>query len=271
MWIFVINLDRDRDRLARMVGEAQRVGISFERFVAVDGNRLDPDLRDQFFSADGPHEAAFTAGEIGCYASHLRIHRLLAEGGGECALVLEDDVRLADDLVATIESAKAHAPDWDIVRLSNATKSVVLPVAPLVGGRELVKYWTVPNGTGAYLISRSGAIKFAEAYERRTLPIDEDLRRPWRSGLNTFGVLPPPVEPDVVGNSQIDTMGRNRQAPARARFKDAARYRDFVATYRHRLESFGPVTFCRAVVRSLVASAVKRLRGKAAAEKLYRL
>jgi glycosyl transferase, family 25 len=271
MWIFVINLDRDRDRLTRMVAEAQRVGISFERFVAVDGNHLEPDLRDQFFSADGPHEAAFTAGEIGCYASHLRIHRLLADKTGECALILEDDVHLADDLVDTIDAAMSRAPGWDIIRLSNVTKSVVLPVAALGGGRELVRYWTVPNGTGAYLISRSGAIKFAEAYTKRTLPIDEDLRRPWRSGLKTYGVLPPPVEPDVSGFSQIDLMGRNRQVPARHRFKDAARFRDFGAALKYRLDGFGALGFCRALGRSLVASAVKRVRGRVAAERLHRL
>jgi glycosyl transferase family 25 len=272
MWIFVINLDRDRNRLARMLVEAQRVGISFERFVAVDGTRLEADLHDQFFSADGPYEPTFTAGEIGCYASHLRIHRLLeADQTGEAALILEDDVRLADDLVETMETAMSCAPGWDIIRLSNPAKTVVLPVAPLGGERELVRYWTVPNGTGAYLISRTGAIKFAEAYTRRTLPIDEDLRRPWRSGLDTYGVLPPPVEADVLEPSRIDKMGRNRSLSARARFKDAAPYRDFLAANMYRLDVFGPLDFSRALVRSLVISAVKRLRGTVAAERLYRL
>jgi len=272
MLTFVINLDRDRNRLARMVVEAQRVGISFERFVAVDGNRLEADLRDQFFSADGPYESAFTAGEIGCYASHLRIHRLLeSDKTGEAALILEDDVRLADDLVVTIEAAMSCAPEWDVIRLSNPTKTVILPVAPLGGGREVVRYWTVPNGTGAYLISRTGAIKFAEAYTKRTLPIDEDLRRPWRSGLNTYGVLPPPVEADISEPSQIDKMGRDRRVPARARFKDAAPYRDVFAAFLYRFDVFGPLEFWRALVRSLVVSAMKRLRGRFAAERLYRL
>ena len=272
MWVFVINLDRDRHRLERMVAQADRVGISFERFVAVDGNRLESDLRDQFYSGCNLHEPAFTAGEIGCYASHLRIHRLLeADEASQCALILEDDVHLADDLVATIEAAMARAPGWDIIRLSNATKSVVLPVAALGGERELVRYWTVPNGTGAYLISRAGAIKFAQAYRKRTLPIDEDLRRPWRIGLNTYGVLPPPVQPDVLGSSQIDSMGRNRRLPARARFKDAMRYRDVLSAFIYRIRMFGVLGFSRAFVRSLTASAAKRVQGRAAAERHYRL
>jgi len=271
MWVFVINLDRDRDRLNRMVREAQRVGISFERFVAIDGNRMDADLRDQFYLGADPYEKAFTPGEIGCYASHLRIHRLLEDRAGEYALILEDDVHLDDDLVPTIEAAVARAGDWDVIRLSNSPKSAVLPVAPLGNGRDLVRFWTIPNGTGAYLISRTGAIKFTEAYLKRTLPIDEDLRRPWRSGLNMYGVVPPPVEPDVLEVSQIDTMGRDRKLAARARFRDAAPYRDFAGKLRYRLDTFGHYGFIRALVRSGVASWVRRVRGRAAAERYYRL
>lgn len=271
MWVFVINLDRDRERLTRMIAEGERVGLSFERFAAVDGKRLEADLRDQFYDGDELYEPAFTPGEIGVYASHLRIHRLLESRDGECALVLEDDVRLADDLVPTIEAAMKAAGDWDIIRLSNATKSVFRPVADIGGGRELVQYWTVPNGTGAYLISRTGAIKFASAYDRRTLPIDEDMRRPWQSGLVTYGVLPPPVDPDVLEQSSIDSMGRDRKLAARARFHQAASRGDFVPQLRYRLETFGVIGFASAYLRSLAASVVKRLAGRAAAAKLYRL
>lgn len=271
MWVFVINLDRDRERLTRMIAEGERVGLSFERFAAVDGNRLEADLREQFYDGDKLHEPAFTPGEIGVYASHLRILRLLEERTGEFALVLEDDVGLADDLISTIDAAIKVAGDWDIIRLSNASKSVFMPMAPLGSGRELVQYWTVPNSAGAYLISRTGAIKFANAYAKRTMPIDEDLRRPWQSGLVTYGVLPPPVTPDVLEKSTIDSMGRNRKLSARARFKQAGRWRDIVPQLRYRLETFGLIGFLHALMRSLAASVVKQVAGRKAAAKLYRL
>jgi glycosyl transferase family 25 len=270
MWVFVINLDRDRARLARMIAEAERVGISFERFAAVDGKNLGADLHDQFFSADGPHEPALTAGEIGCYASHLRIHKALAELG-ECALVLEDDVRLSDDIVDAIEAARDCSADWDIIRLSNETKSVVLPVGNILGSRELVRYWTVPNGTGAYLISRTGAIKFLESYERRTLPVDEDLRRPWNCDLNTYGILPPLVEPDVLDDSSIDSLGRDRRLPARDRFKDVRPFADAIAATGYRFKTFGPVHFVRGVLQSLAISVAKFVAGRRPARRFYRL
>lgn len=272
MLVFVINLDRDKERMLRMVREAARVGISFERFVAVDGYRLEPELRAQFFAGDVPHEREMSAGEVGCYASHLRIHQILASDlDNDCALVLEDDVALADDLPRIIDAVLALKIDWDIIRLSNAPKCVVLPIAALGNGRELVRYWTVPNGTGAYLISRTGAIKFYEASAKRTLPIDEDLRRPWRSGLDTFGVVPPPVEPDVCETSSIRTMGRVRGRPARTRFKDAQPHLDLFGANQYRLRTFGRLGYCRALFRLWVCSIVKVIRGRGAARKLFRL
>jgi glycosyl transferase family 25 len=271
MLVFVINLDRDRDRLTRMIAECDRVGLKFERFAAVDGRHLGADLRAQFFDGDAQHEPALTPGEVGCYASHLSLHRLLQSRDAPFAVVLEDDVRLDDDLVTTIEQAINAVDDWDIIRLSNAAKSVFQPVAPLANGREVVRYWTVPNGTGGYLISRAGAMKFAAAAAKRKMPVDEDMRRPWRFELTTYGVLPPPIEPDVFGDSQIDQMGRNRKLPARARFKDAADWRDFIPRFRHRANLFGAHGYIRALVRSSAASIVKRVRGRKAAAALYRL
>ena len=271
MLVFVINLDRDRERLTHMVAQCDRVGLAFERFGAVDGMRLDCALRQQFFDGDQPHEPAFSSGEIGCYASHLRIHRLLESMDDEYALIFEDDVALADDLVPTIEAAVRAAPDWDIIRLSNATKSVFKPVAQLGNGRELVRYWTVPNGTGAYVINRTGAIKIADGLGKRTLPIDEDLRRPWRIGLNTYGVLPPPIDQDVCGTSAIRQMGRVRGRRADLRFKDAAGWHDIIGQTLYRLETFGALGFLQALVHWPLTSLVRRLWGRAAAKRYYRL
>lgn len=256
-----------------MASEAARAGMSFERFSALDGRHLEGALRAQFFNSDGsPHAPALSQGEIGCYASHLSIHQLLlADERQDCALVLEDDVQLADDVLSIIDAVLRTLPRWDIIRLSNTPKAVVLPVAALPNGREAVRYWTVPNGAGAYLISRSGAEKFLRAYTKRTLPIDEDLRRPWRNGLDTYGIVPPPVEPDVLGVSRIASMGRPEGIPARRRFEQAAHKHDRIAAWSYRLRTFGTSAFCRAMVRMTYALMVKRAAGLDAAKPLWRL
>lgn len=272
MLAFVINLERDCQRLERVMAEADRVGLRLQRFAAVDGLDLDPELSSQFFASGKiPHEPLLAAGEIGCYASHLRIlQRLAADEHDDVALVLEDDVHLSDDFVATLEAAIRGAPDWNIIRLSNATKSVVVPVAELPNGRELVSYWTVPNSAAAYLINRDGAAKFLKAYSKRTLPIDEDFRRPWRSDLTTYGVLPPPVRSGLY-RSTITRMGRPFGIPARKRFAHATPARDLIASWVYRLRAFGPIGFFRALFREQLVAAVGRVFGWPAARRFSRL
>ncbi len=255
-----------------MTCEAARIGLSFERLVAVDGERLDLPLRAQFFAGERRHEPALTAGEIGCYASHLLALQIVAnDDTDDCALVFEDDVRLADDLPRVIDAARKRLGRWDIVRLSNAPKTVVLPLANLGGGRELVRYRTIPNSAAGYLISRTGARKFLDAYANRTLPIDEDFRRPWHSCLDTYGIVPPPVVPGACLTSTIDGMGRERRLAARVRFKDAAAHRDIVPAFRYRLKMFGALGFYRGLARSIAISIVKRTRGRSQSETMCRL
>jgi GR25 family glycosyltransferase involved in LPS biosynthesis len=51
--VFVVNLDRSPDRLAAVRGEARRIGMTFERFPAVDGKDVRSHFRNQFFDNDG--------------------------------------------------------------------------------------------------------------------------------------------------------------------------------------------------------------------------
>src|SRR5262245_24554707 len=169
----VINLDRDAARWAHMQRELARTGLALERFPAVLGTALPNELRPYFDSA-----SLLTPGEIGCYASHLRIcQRIVAGDYPSPTLVLEDDLGVGDGLVDILRALPSVLPrSWDMVRLANTPKSAVLDVAPLPHGRKLVRYSRVPTSTGASLVSRSGAEKFLKRAPRN-LPIHQDLRR----------------------------------------------------------------------------------------------
>ena len=70
----VINLDRDADRLAHMQREFTKLGLTFQRFPAVNGANLPEHLRVYFAPAESN---PLSAGETGCYASHLAICRAI--------------------------------------------------------------------------------------------------------------------------------------------------------------------------------------------------
>lgn len=98
---FYINLDRRPDRRSEIEGELARMGISGERFPAIDTRG---------------------AGAIGCMMSHIATLKLARERGYSTVLILEDDlVFLIDkeDMQATLDSAMQECDgDYDVIMLA---------------------------------------------------------------------------------------------------------------------------------------------------------
>jgi glycosyl transferase family 25 len=232
--VVVINLDSDVERMAHMRGQLERLGLDYQRFSALRGAKLPMPFGGYFESG-----ASLTAGEVGCYASHLAICHLLVTGEIEGpALVLEDDVGLPDHLPLLLNVILRSLPrTWDIVRLSNPTKRFTRPISPLGGDYELVRYVRVPPSTGAYLLNRSGAVKFLEPVAR-TLPVDQDLCRVWRWDMDTFGVAPAPITPDVLNGSSIDAMVSGGR-PSRHQDLKRLQRREALARLRRGVRDFG--------------------------------
>lgn len=84
--IQVINLDRRPDRLAHITTELQKVGLSFEKQTAVDGQL--ESLQSEFISK----------GAIGCWKSHVNSMRRLVQANASFGLILEDDVVLSPEV-----------------------------------------------------------------------------------------------------------------------------------------------------------------------------
>ncbi len=195
---FYINLDRDVDRRAAIEAQLQRVGIEARRYPAVLGDALPSDLAAHFAHGDG-RPPLMKSGEIGCYASHLGIWREIVASGFSAALVLEDDAMLAPDIRELIDDVLARAPSgWDFIHMCGKDDRAVRPLAPLVGGRQLVRYSRIPNATAGYLISGIGAAKMLNPRILRVWPIDWDTRTPWVFGMDTYGVTPAPIEQDTT-------------------------------------------------------------------------
>ncbi|MDH3579266.1 MAG: glycosyltransferase family 25 protein [Hyphomicrobiales bacterium] len=200
----VINLDRETDRYAHISREADRVGLSVERIPGVDGLNVPAHLRPKFFAQSATVPASLLMpGEVGCYASHLLAYEHILEQGLDWALILEDDVRLSDDLVATVRDTFNRLPSgWDIVRLSSQPRRSVLIVDTLQTGRHLVRYSKLPKQAGAQLVSASGARKLLQP-GLRVRPIDADLRHGYLFDLDMYGVYPTPVRHSGLFRSSI--------------------------------------------------------------------
>src|SRR5262245_54110856 len=117
--VFVINLDRSADRLARVSRECAQAGVVFARFPAVAGTALPDHLKPYFCDASGNIVSPLTPGEIGCYASHLALWRRIVHENLPAALICEDDAIVPGDIKAIVAEILSVLPhDWDMAFLA---------------------------------------------------------------------------------------------------------------------------------------------------------
>lgn len=118
--IWLINLDRRRDRLDRfMRGHPEMTG-RLNRLSACDGKNLQ--LTPAVARLFAPNNFHWHKPTMGCALSHLALWQSLAEEKDDTAawLILEDDAELDPAWVATVEKAfiNDHVPaDWNILYL----------------------------------------------------------------------------------------------------------------------------------------------------------
>ncbi len=107
MKVLVVNLDRDKERLASIDGQLKTIGIDYERVSAVYGKDLSGAERRVAFDpfrwwcAMGRPVAS---AEIGCALSHYNIYRqMVADENLAYCCILEDDVALSLQFTMTLE------------------------------------------------------------------------------------------------------------------------------------------------------------------------
>lgn len=214
--------------LARDVHRAQAMDTAFAacrhqptRFEAVDWRALPASSHATYTSPQRNQAQYFrglTAGECGCYASHVEVWRALLASDEPWALVLEDDVEPAEGFDAVMDSVDGLGAGWDMVKLVGREREQPAWSCLLVGAHTLVQYRRVPSLTGAYLVSREGARKLLNTRVPFARPIDIDIRWWWENQLALFGVAPYPVAlAPTSADSSIGQRGADRSWAARWR------------------------------------------------------
>lgn len=99
MKIFVINLDKDKERLKFMKEQALKYGFEFDRVEGVyTANLTETELKSSvdYFRYKLRLGRNPGQGEIGCCLSHLKIYSKMIKENISCACILEDDIIILD-------------------------------------------------------------------------------------------------------------------------------------------------------------------------------
>ena len=223
---FVLNLAASVGRRQHVRGQLKRAHLLDEtRWVsAVDGSLLSPRVT----RATLREGAVLSQGEVGIWLSHLTAWHDIVEEGLPYALVLEDDVILAEDIKHVLRNVliALEGKEWDLVALDVgvpghtyvgvettrpfiAERCVDAAAKAYEGGAVVSKLsgGCAHASIGGALISWAGARKLSQNALPVAKPVDTWLEHQVRDGaLDAWASLPPVAHVD--GRNTSDSVRR---------------------------------------------------------------
>jgi GR25 family glycosyltransferase involved in LPS biosynthesis len=114
--VYLINMDKDIERLKKVTKECKKFNINFERLSGVDPLKLSKKELDKYVTKTCQNICP--NGLVGCGISHMKIYEDALKNNYKNILVLEDDVYFDDELYEELDKAMSELPkDYDILYL----------------------------------------------------------------------------------------------------------------------------------------------------------
>ncbi|WP_419907630.1 glycosyltransferase family 25 protein [Hoeflea sp.] len=194
---YLINLDRNPERL-KTSGEAlNSIGMKFQRFTGVDYREMDTQSMHSAVhtSPNARIKRNLSPGEIACFLSHVEVWRTIAEGRADMAWVFEDDISFCENAREVMLEIESGARNWDLVRLYSHKALSLEQAKPLIAGYSIALSRKIPMSTIGYAISRPAAEYLSKTMVPFSVPVDSALKQWWVHGLCTRTVSPSLCEP----------------------------------------------------------------------------
>ena len=189
---YLINLDGSDERLKNASEILITQNVKFERFPAVDGRGKSLDTFETYNDdkAQKVMGRSLLNGEIGCYLSHVGCIQKFLTTDADYLVVLEDDMKLADDYKKSIDEIlkflkSNNALDWNLINIGPKKKKICKVIQEFEGHQLLHAYY-FPIRTIGLVWSREGAQEFIEKGLGIFMPIDNYLQA-WLS-VNSKGL-----------------------------------------------------------------------------------
>lgn len=191
--IYVINMDKSKDRLECMQNQLNKLNKSFIRIPAIDGSKLNRIKKSKKCSFFGKH--FLTPNIIGCFMSHQKTWKTMLKNNDSYALILEDDCQLIDsfdkDLSLAVNELNTKDPNWDFLytgcfgphgghkKLSiTYLQELFLNKIPQSNLDFNAKYTYIPQspvGFHCYVISKNGAKKLLKYLKKISYHVDVEF------------------------------------------------------------------------------------------------
>ena len=195
--IYLINLDRSKDRYERILPFVKELHLPFQRISGVDGQKLsEKEIKENIDSQAYKIYVGHLPkkGTIGCSLSHIKAWKTFLESPYQYAFIIEDDIVFEPTLISQMIKTLTHeVKGWDIVNFEMSRPGLGLSVNKLDKKHDLVVYLLKVVHAGAYLLTRDTAKKLLQKALPIKLPIDYYFTRGWELDFVFMGVEPRPI------------------------------------------------------------------------------
>ena len=192
MRVHVINLEGSVGRRVALKKRLAELGVDFTIFRAIDGEagyaafESCDVLQYRLNTGRAPSD-----GEVGCYASHLRLWQLCA-ATDEPLVVMEDDADPLPTFAAALEAARRVIGRYGFIRFEYdgpARPARTWP-AETVGAFTAHYFAKYPYGAMCYAVSPRVARAFLALSRELRAPVDQFIKRCWEHRQPLYGLLP---------------------------------------------------------------------------------
>lgn len=188
--IYVINMEKSKDRLSGMTSQIQVMGKPFIRIPAVVGKDLSSQELNQHTTPMCNYFC--TSSMIGCFLSHKKAWQTCIDNGDKYCMILEDDCKLTDSFQHDLDNCTNELfkidPSWDFLYIGclgacdNNKNYDLIGVATKIFNPNIKKKLEVdtkyvfipesPAGFQSYVISRECAVKMIGLMDKADYHVD---------------------------------------------------------------------------------------------------
>jgi len=204
--IYVINLERSRNRKKYISKQLDEIGVNYHIFTAVDGQKGYHPLFENYNETKRIKLKGkiLRPGQLGCFASHYLLwQKCIADKTP--MIVLEDDIIIIKNYFLDFYNATQHIPDkYECIRLfKNDSKNIKFLKVQQIDDLSILKFSKGHKRTIGYYLTPSGAEKFLKHAENWFLPVDITMDRFWSNKVECYGIAPPCLSFDGKFESNV--------------------------------------------------------------------
>ena len=181
--VYLINLDRSKDRLMAMASHLNHLDIEFQRVAATDAQTLSEAIYQTVTTPNIEYPHQLKPGEIACFLSHHTCWQKLVDSDNDWALIFEDHCDFSPLANRYLKSTDWIPNECELVQLIYSQNPVYSSrQINLQDGNVLAALsCSSPIGCSAYFISRKAAELALSEAKKIICPVDNFLFGPWSS------------------------------------------------------------------------------------------